>query len=278
MTDNTVVILIHGIRTAGWWQNRVASILADKTKAVVIPLKYGYFDVLRFWCPFGWCRDPPIERLRQQIAGIREQYKGRRLIVFAHSYGTYALSRILLANSFFKFDRIILCGSIIRDNFDWSRLQSQIIPDEKRDAIINECGLRDVYPVLAKSGSWGYGESGTYGFGDYNVRDRFHPITHSEFFESERIIKYWVPAVAGEPIEFSESDTREGKTPWWFAILRFLPLRWLIIALLIGLLFAAAHAIILALSNPAPPKRPTQTQACEDTGYLAEVGFKCKEK
>ncbi len=105
MSQRTIVVLIHGIRTAAWWEGRMASIIEREADATVIPLKYGYFDLFRFWCPFGICRNGPIERLRKQIEGIREQYKDSRLVVFAHSYGTYALSRVLLENPYFKFDR-----------------------------------------------------------------------------------------------------------------------------------------------------------------------------
>jgi len=70
--SNLIVVLIHGIRTRAFWQGRMASIIQRETGATVIPLKYGYLDLLRFWCPFSICRRGPIERLRKQIEGIRE--------------------------------------------------------------------------------------------------------------------------------------------------------------------------------------------------------------
>jgi pimeloyl-ACP methyl ester carboxylesterase len=155
MPNDTIVILIHGIRTSAWWGPRVAATFERKTGARVIPLKYGYFDALRLWCPLRICRNGPIERLRREIEGIRERHRESRLIVFAHSYGTYALSKILLENPYFTFNRVILCGSIIPENFDWRRVEGQILSANKRDGIINECGLRDIWPVLAKSFSWG---------------------------------------------------------------------------------------------------------------------------
>jgi pimeloyl-ACP methyl ester carboxylesterase len=239
----TVVILVHGIRTAAWWQGRVASIIQRETKATVIPLKYGYFDLLRFWCPFKVCRNGPIERLRKQIEGIRERYKGYRLVVIAHSYGTHALSRILMDNPHFKFNRIILCGSIIPENFDWMRIESQVTSRDKRDAIINECGIFDVWPVLAKSASWGYGASGTFGFGSFSVRDRFHPNKHSGYFTEDFVRQYWLPAVRGEPYDFSEVDVKGYGAPFWFNILRF-PLRWVIAA---GLCCALLAVVVLPL-------------------------------
>jgi hypothetical protein len=150
--------------------------------------------------------------------------------VFAHSFGTFILAQVLLHNARFKFNRIILCGSIIPDSFDWDRVQDQILfTGDKRDAIINECGIFDVWPVLASSCTWGYGATGTYGFGVYNVRDRFHEFRHSDFFKTDFILSNWVPAVQGLPIDFSKTDAApEGLEPKLFSYLR-LPLRWIIV-------------------------------------------------
>jgi pimeloyl-ACP methyl ester carboxylesterase len=267
----TVVVLIHGIRTQAWWQKSVAPIIEKKTGATVIPLKYGYFDLVRFLCPFGLCRNPPIERLRKQIEGIREQFKDYRLIVFAHSYGTYALSRILLDNPYFTFHRIILCGSIVPEDYDWRRVDNQVLSANKRDGIINECGLKDVWPVIARSISWGYGASGTYGFGSFNVRDRFHAITHSAFFEPSFVNKYWVPAVAGEAIEFSPTDKSRETSPTWFALFR-IPLRWVLTALIGLVLLGVSTAAILSIlqSNFLALQRK-EPQAISTTGSQSPI-------
>lgn len=243
---STVVILVHGIRTQAWWQKSVAPMIEEATGATVIPIKYGYFDLVKFLCPFGICRNPPIEKLRKQIDGVRQQYKDSRLVVFAHSYGTYALARILLENPYFSFARIVLCGSIISEKFDWSRVEGQILSSNKRDAIINECGIKDVWPVIARSASWGYGATGTFGFGAFNVRDRFHPITHSGFFETDFVRKYWIPAISGERIEFTPTDRSTETTPPWFAIFRF-PIRWLLVAAVTLAVFSGPTAVISPL-------------------------------
>jgi pimeloyl-ACP methyl ester carboxylesterase len=161
MTQPSVVVLIHGIRTEAWWEDRVATILKTAGNVTVIPLKYHYLDIFRFWCPI--CRSAPIERMRRALQNIHDTYPHSRLVIFAHSFGTYAASQILINNPHIKFDRLILCGSIIREEFDWSRIEDQIRSPNKRDAVINDCGLRDIWPVAAKATTWGYGASGTYG-------------------------------------------------------------------------------------------------------------------
>jgi pimeloyl-ACP methyl ester carboxylesterase len=267
----TVVILIHGIRTAAWWQSRVASIFSDELGATVIPLKYGYFDLFRFLCPFGFCRRGPIERLRKQLQGIRDNFGQARLVVFAHSYGSYALSRVLIENSRFTFDRVILCGSIVPEDFDWDRVQDQILTrnSDKRDAIINECGTHDVWPVVASSVSWGYGASGTFGFGVQNVRDRYHPSGHSAYFTTDFVRKYWVPAVAGLPIDFSPTDRDENTaSPAWFGLLRF-PLRFVLFAVIPALLLIGGYQAVNASRNGWCWSGTTRAEnACVETAEL----------
>lgn len=266
MSGPPVVILIHGIRTAASWQNRIAALIEGATGATVVPVKYGYFDVLRFWCPFGFCRSGPIERLRQEIEAVASSYKDRPLIVFAHSYGTYALTRVIEQNPFFRFDRIILCGSVVPLSYDWRKVVDQIRGEEKRNAIINECGTRDIWPVLAQAVTWGYGATGTYGFGTFAVRDRFHDLAHSDFFTDDFARRYWVPLVRGESVAFSDQDVAGKGAPGWFNLFR-LPLKW---AALVGL--AAALALLFYLPSAVASCKAGEQRlegGCVDTSAYA---------
>jgi hypothetical protein len=128
-------------------------------------------------------------------------------------------------------------------------VQNQIVYNgEKRDAIINECGIRDVWPVLAQSVTWGYGSTGTFGFGVQNVRDRFHPSGHSAFFDKNFVRDYWLPAAAGLPFDFSPTDRSDATSPRWFTFLR-LPLRWAFAAGLVLLLGAGSLELVSASQN-----------------------------
>jgi hypothetical protein len=50
-TKPQLVLLIHGIRTHAEWQEMVRNVLQRDGKTHVVPIKYGFLDALRFWCP-----------------------------------------------------------------------------------------------------------------------------------------------------------------------------------------------------------------------------------
>ena len=69
-----VVLLIHGIRTQADWGPMVLSKLEVPGQIEVIPIKYGYFDALRFWFPF-WTRNKPVEKVYVQIRVALQKYR-----------------------------------------------------------------------------------------------------------------------------------------------------------------------------------------------------------
>jgi pimeloyl-ACP methyl ester carboxylesterase len=239
-----VILLIHGIRTHAWWMGAVKPLLEGAIGATVIPLKYGRFDLLRFWCPFGVCRNGPITRLHREIRDVLDQYQGCRLSVIAHSYGTYALARLLLDNSDVRLDRVILCGSIVPNQFPWSRITSQFAGQPMRGSVINECGTRDAWPVLAKAMTWGYGTSGTHGFGSAQVTDRFHALPHSGYFDKAFVKRYWLPFLARGEIMPSAVERAGTATPAWFQLLE-LPYKWLAVALAAFFIVSGSWSFVL---------------------------------
>src|SRR5271166_4684228 len=159
---NQMVLLIHGIRTQADWGPMVRSKLEIPGQVEVVPIKYGYFDALRFWFPF-WTRRRPVEHVYTQIRVAlqrsRKTHPEAKLSIIAHSFGTYVVGKILQRHFDLHIHRLILCGSVLPQDFPWEQYQGRF--DDKR--AINECGKADIWPVLAKSLSWGYGASGTHG-------------------------------------------------------------------------------------------------------------------
>lgn len=219
---SNIVVLIHGIRTYAQWQELLKSELeSNDTKTYTIG--YGYFDAFRFWFPFVFRRFP-INKVKQQLRNIQTKHPKDKIIVVAHSYGTYVISKIISDEPDIKVHRLLLCGSIIKNSFRWDKLAR--LP---QGGIINDCGTKDIWPVLAKSLSWGYGSSGRFGFQTSEVENRYHDLGHSDFFEAEFMKQFWLPfIITGTPIK-SEWNKQIPNPPIWIQIFDILPISNLIL-------------------------------------------------
>jgi hypothetical protein len=262
-----IVLLIHGIRTQADWQPMLTKILDEKGRTKIIPIKYGYFDAFRFWLPFK--RHNPVDRVEKMIRVVRGKYPDARISVIAHSFGSYIIGHLLKEQVDLKLDKLILCGSILPNSYPWEEVIHKFLDTDNEEtvSIVNECGKRDIWPVLAKSMSWGYGPSGTHGFGHVLVKDRFHNVSHSEYFNRDFVTTYWKPFLASGEYKSTEPD--EQITPWWLSILGLLPLRWLLVAVIIGIL------LLLGLLL-APPKSEVTIEKLS-IQFLGNVGVLMEE-
>ena len=219
-----VVLLIHGIRDQGEWQSMVSARLAVPGRIEIIPIKYGFFDALRFWSPI-WTRNRPIERVYTQVRVALMEYRDRpnlKLSVIAHSFGTYVIGEIIRREFDLHFHRLILCGAVLPQGFPWHQYRDRF------GRVVNECGKADIWPVLAKSLSWGYGASGTHGFGAVLVKDRFHAGGHGQYFEPAFPETYWEPFIRRGEYQGTKYEISMPPTPWWLSVLGILPLQWVI--------------------------------------------------
>lgn len=219
--ERHVVALIHGIRTEAAWAELIKSVLEENAGAAVEPLKYGYFDVFRFLCPI-FTREAAVKEIHEKLRSVREYNRDSDISIIAHSFGTHIITSILRTDPFFKINRMILCGSVIHRRFPWSRVAHQVA-DKK---VLNECGTRDVWPALATTVTYGYGPTGTFGFGDPKVRDRFHRTTHGGYFDAEFVRAFWVPYIVEGRIESTDWEKERPAAPLWLSILPMIPIRW----------------------------------------------------
>jgi hypothetical protein len=188
--QHEVVVLIHGIRTEAPWEEMVRNILQDPPRRIVIPLRYGKFDALKFWFPL-WTRSYQIRRILLRIQAIHHQHADKKLSIVAHSFGTYAVGDILQNTPNLVLHRLVLCGSILPQDFRWDHVAHRL-----QSEVMNECGGRDVWPVAAGNYTWRCGASGTYGFGTASVHDRFHDTGHSDYFSPDFVTAFWLPFFA----------------------------------------------------------------------------------
>jgi hypothetical protein len=115
-----VVITVHGIRTHARWQKELDSCLAN---ADFVPesLDYGWFSALLF--VFKSQRDKKVQWFRDKYQDLSAMYPGTVPSVIAHSFGTYIISKAIREyRPIIKFDRVILCGSIVQEDLPWSQV------------------------------------------------------------------------------------------------------------------------------------------------------------
>lgn len=201
------LMLVHGIHTDGAWHEQVKAGFRDVGHVRVKGLGYNCVTALQLACPF---RSAPIEHVVNQFRDARAMEPTARIMVIAHSFGTYIISHILSRYSDINIERIVLCGSIIKNSFRWD-LHARHMEDGN---IINDVGTRDFYPVLASFSTFGYGGTGRNGFKNIRITDRFFDYEHSDFFlpDNDHIARYWKPYIVDGTVVDSEWNTEKPKT------------------------------------------------------------------
>jgi len=228
-----VVLTLHGIRDYAEWTQTVEEAFAEYGDVEVVGVRYGFFPAPRFLAPPPLnvlLMRGPLSRAEREYRNIRDEYgQDAKVSIIAHSFGTHLLTR-LLRKPHIRFHRVILCGSVVGQSFEWEHVKDKIGERDQptRNYLLNDCGNSDPWPPLGEAAGWGYGAIGTNGAGSSYVRDRCHEGGHSLFFNLELIKRHWVPYII-----FGEEDAGTGKLrdglPRSVRFLEKLPLRWLIV-------------------------------------------------
>jgi hypothetical protein len=197
---DSVVISVHGIRTRGDWQKMLTSEL-NAAGFKHEPLDYGFFRAVQLLIP---------SRRARQVTWFLNEYTRvsqppeRKVSVIAHSFGTYIVVGALEQYVEVKLDSIILCGSIVRRDFAWSRL----IPSRVR-CVLNDYGRLDSWVKFAEWFILDAGPSGAKGFIDDasgQVQQRFRPrFRHSSYFYRLNYRDTWIPFLKGESVMLEAS-------------------------------------------------------------------------
>jgi hypothetical protein len=190
-----VIISLHGIRTRGEWQKKLAPLVSSKGWTYY-PLDYGFFFALTLLIPF-YFRSKKVEWLRNELDKINTETNGAVPSIIVHSFGSYLLSKILEKHTCFKFDRIILTGSIIKKGYDW-------------DTPLNNRNVQKVHNLTAKKDFWsrvaewcviGAGQSGVDGFDNLQVCEvPFKFYGHSDTHHTSVFKDTVLPLLDNSPI------------------------------------------------------------------------------
>lgn len=204
----TVLIMVHGIRTHGVWHYRLRDLAKEVASVSPAMISFGYKDVVTFLLPYFF-KSHAIRQVERQIKNLITESPNAKLVLVAHSFGTFIMSRLIEKHPNFQFDRIIFCGSIVDERFPWDELKN--FP---QNALINDCGTEDVWPSLAKAGCVDYGDSGVSGFNSYKVTNRFHKCKHDGFFTEAFIKEFWLPFISDGEVVQSQWDSQRPPKRW----------------------------------------------------------------
>jgi pimeloyl-ACP methyl ester carboxylesterase len=189
------VISLHGIRTTGAWQKELTDVL-EEHHLNYSPFDYGHFKLAMFIRPKR--RDREIDRFRDWVTKYINSEQPPSVI--AHSFGTYIVAKALYKYEELKLDRLILCGSIIHEDYDWSKIAER----GQVRKVLNESGSKDVWSKLVAYLVKDGGPSGIEGFSD-KVNGLVADIhrsgfRHSDFFYSLHVQAVWIPFINGQNV------------------------------------------------------------------------------
>jgi len=190
-----VVVTLHGIRTHASWQRAFSEVASNAgLQCRLDRWNFGRYSVFKFLSPGS--RTAKVEWFRttysQEFADLnRSPLSSERPSIVAHSFGTYILGNALLRYPYLRFNKVLLCGSILPRDFPWGA----IIDRGQVQSVRNEYGARDIWTGFARHFVTGTGRSGTHGF--LSQHDRLEQeafdYAHSEYFERGHMSDRWIP-------------------------------------------------------------------------------------
>lgn len=174
-----VVFVVHGIRDKGFWTSKVAREIKREAASQPMPdgtprhvrsmsESYGYLAML----PFLWIgvRRAKAAWLMDRYVEARARYPRAAFHFVGHSNGTYLAARSLKDYPAAFFDRIVFAGSVVRSNYEWSKLITKQPPQVK--AVLNYVASNDLVVGIfpAAFGIADLGGAGHSGFRDLTGR------------------------------------------------------------------------------------------------------------
>lgn len=200
-----VVITVHGIMSRGKWQKNVADVLANCSYALS---SYDNFvDLINFLIPF--LRNRNLKKFKTHYNQlINDKNLTDRITkdqfphVIAHSFGTYIIGYCLIKYPEIKFDKVILCGSILPRHFDWDSL----IHSGQVKRIKNEYSKNDFWSKIVKkfarklTGSSGYDKF--ISNSNFLQQDEFNFYSHSDYLNTDHIRNQWLPFLKSKSRKF----------------------------------------------------------------------------
>ena len=197
-----LVITAHGILTHGDWQRTFAAVMSG-SPTIVESYNYGKYGLFRFLTPgFNQRKIDEFHTEYSKIVRSCPQVNlsryDQRPCLAAHSFGTWIACKAMEKYDDIRFDKLILCGSILPRDFEWARLFAR----DQVALVRNERGHKDPWPGWADKLVPGTGTSGADGFDWFEaiVEDSvYDEFGHSDFLGRPHMEKHWVPFLRRPP-------------------------------------------------------------------------------
>ena len=224
-SNEIILYSIHGIQTFGGWQNKLDQILKlhDKYQIIEhIPYKYHHFPITHFLS--SGKRTNEVNRLSKEIKDLANRLPEARICLVGHSFGTFLIAESLKSiNIRLNIDKIILSGSVLTSNYDWS----EIISKHNIQNISNECASNDWALVFSHFFAKGLGMGGIEGFSPHGgiLTNRYFRGGHSCFFNDLRL-KEWSQFIHGETLDMMDERGNAGPNDMLFSFFTKTKRRW----------------------------------------------------
>jgi pimeloyl-ACP methyl ester carboxylesterase len=200
---------IHGIRTLGHWQEELEPELTEHGWSHQ-PYQFGYFPLIKFLR--NRSRKKVVEDFHDWYIQKSKQFEPNekkralnRPSIIAHSFGSYVVGECMLKYCEVKFDKVILCGSILPREFDWLELLGR----NQVWHVRNEFGLQDLWAKRVGRYVPRTGDSGYAGFELESPRitqQWFDYHEHSDYFRLGHCKVHWIPFLEKKSLRVSMRD------------------------------------------------------------------------
>lgn len=223
--NNHCVILTHGINTHGEWTSVIGSKLQEHGFERIIVK--GFVKKFKFFLGVG--RYESVKQLLETLISREKISKNQTYSIIAHSYGTLILAKALaLANSLglkLSFNKIILTGSIIPTNYEWTTYLHEDTSSVKIKKVFNICGDSDIWPVVASRFVSDAGHSGTFFFNQddkHIINIRLPNVCHTNMLNKENFFDNYLKFLCNDEFVLKEENCRCSRTARFLFWLFFL--------------------------------------------------------
>jgi serine/threonine-protein kinase len=189
-----VVFTVHGVESQGLWQNQVHTEFGGILDFVHIPHPYGPYPAIDTISKTE--RGEAIEKFWVRYGDTRRRFGDVVPSVIAHSFGTYIVSRALVDFPLIQLDAVILLGSIVDSDYDWSavrvrRVLNELAGEDPVVSMFRHGWMRKLIPFTGPSGVDGFSQR------DPKLREQVYSrYRHSSYFiDAEHCRESWLPFI-----------------------------------------------------------------------------------